>query len=222
MPIEVSVTDQNVQVSTSGQTVNASVSGGVGPTGPAGAAGATGATGPQGPAGPAGASAWGDITGKPATFSPSSHAASHAAAGSDPITVTQSQVTSSLGTANLQGDITQLSMSISTLGTAAEYDVPDLGDDATSSQVVRGSDTRLTNARTPTDGSVTAAKIASSAVTVAKLSATGTASASTFLRGDGAWAAAGSTSASDLTSGTLPEGRLPNLVILHPFLLAGM
>ena len=34
MPIEVSVTDQNVQVSTSGQTVNASVSGGVGPAGP--------------------------------------------------------------------------------------------------------------------------------------------------------------------------------------------
>jgi hypothetical protein len=72
------------------------------------------------------------------------------------------------------------------------------------------------------DGAVTAAKIATAAVTVAKVSATGTASASTFLRGDGAWATAGSTSASDLTSGTLPEGRLPNLVILHPFLLAGM
>jgi len=42
MPIEVNVTDQNVQVSTSGQTVNASVSGGVGPAGPAGATGATG------------------------------------------------------------------------------------------------------------------------------------------------------------------------------------
>lgn len=28
--------------------------------------------------------------------------------------------------------------------------------------------------------------------------------------------------ASDITSGTLPEARLPNLVILHPFLLAGM
>jgi hypothetical protein len=28
--------------------------------------------------------------------------------------------------------------------------------------------------------------------------------------------------ASDITSGTLAEIRLPNLVILHPFLLAGM
>jgi hypothetical protein len=36
MGIDVTVTDQNVQVSTSGQTVNASVSGGVGPAGPAG------------------------------------------------------------------------------------------------------------------------------------------------------------------------------------------
>jgi hypothetical protein len=92
----------------------------------------------------------------------------------------------------------------------------------TSDTVCAGNDSRLSDSRTPTDGSVTTAKIASSAVTVAKLSATGTASASTFLRGDGAWAAAGSTSASDLTSGTLPEGRLPNLVIVHPFLLAGM
>ena len=81
MPIEVNVTDQNVQVSTSGQTVNASVSGGVGPAGPTGATGATGATGP------AGATTWAGITDKPATFDPSAHASSHASAGSDPITV---------------------------------------------------------------------------------------------------------------------------------------
>lgn len=76
MPIEVNVTDENVQVSTSGQTVNATVSGGVGPagpTGPQGPAGATGATGPQGPAGPAGTTTWAGITGKPSTFTPSSH-----------------------------------------------------------------------------------------------------------------------------------------------------
>ena len=39
-------------------------------------------------------------------------------------------------------------------------------------------------------------------VDIADLSATGTASSSTFLRGDNSWATAGSTSASDLTSGT--------------------
>ena len=69
------------------------------------------------------------------------------------------------------------------------------------------------------DGTVVAQDIASNAVTnvkmaddavgVAELSATGTASSSTFLRGDNAWSTAGSTSASDLTSGTLPDARFP-------------
>lgn len=40
--------------------------GDVGPAGPKGDKGDTGLTGPAGPTGPAGASAWGDITGKPA------------------------------------------------------------------------------------------------------------------------------------------------------------
>jgi len=35
-------------------------------------------------------------------------------------------------------------------------------------------------------------------------------------------AVATSGSAGDLSAGTLAEARLPNLVILHPFLLAGM
>ena len=69
--------------------------------------------------------------------------------------------------------------------------------------------------------SVAASAIVSGTIATARL-ASGTASSSTFLRGDQTWAPAGSTSASDLTSGTLPEGRLPNLVILHPFLLAAM
>ena len=37
----------------------------------------------------------------------------------------------------------------------------------------------------------------------------GTAGTGNFLRGDGSWQTAGSTSASDLTSGTLPTARLP-------------
>ena len=41
---------------------------------------------------------------------------------------------------------------------------------------------------TPTDGTITTAKLADDAVTIAKLAATGTASSSTFLRGDNAWA----------------------------------
>jgi hypothetical protein len=46
-------------------------------------------------------------------------------------------------------------------------------------------------------------------VTLAQLGSSGTASETTFLRGDGAWAAAGSTNAGDLTSGTLASARLP-------------
>jgi len=272
--------------------------GAVGATGPAGGVGATG------PTGAAGTTTWAGITDKPSTFAPSSHASSHAAAGSDPITVgtvadrivvtttggklatasrlitTQVQHDSgtqlssidslivdagSYGldtaitlhvakgttsetvcvgndsrlsdartpTSHTHGNLSNLgqlasgTMSAGSVGGPAVFDVL-TGSIArgafgtAAGEVCQGNDSRLSDARTPTDGSVTTAKIASSAVTVAKLSATGAASASTFLRGDGAWAAAGSTSASDLTSGTLPEGRLPNLVIVHPFLLAGM
>jgi hypothetical protein len=46
-------------------------------------------------------------------------------------------------------------------------------------------------------------------ITLAHLGSSGTASSTTFLRGDGAWAAAGSTNAGDITSGTLAAARLP-------------
>ena len=60
---------------------------------------------------------------------PTAHASSHGAAGSDPVTVANTQVTG--------------------LGTASTKDFPASGD-AASGQTVLGSDTRLTNARTPT------------------------------------------------------------------------
>ena len=72
--------------------------------------------------------------------------------------------------------------------------------------------TQLTSGTIPiariADDAVTNAKMADDAIGVAQLSATGTASNSVFLRGDNTWATAGSTSASDLTSGTLPMARL--------------
>ena len=60
------------------------------------------------------------------------------------------------------------------------------------------------------DNAITNAKMADDAVGVADLAATGTPSSTTFLRGDNSWATAGSTSASDLTSGTLPDARFPS------------
>jgi len=71
------------------------------------------------------------------------------------------------------------------------------------------------------DNSITNAKMADDAVGVAELSASGTASNSVFLRGDNSWATAGSTSASDLTSGTLPIARIANDAIDSQHYAAG-
>jgi hypothetical protein len=49
------------------------------------------------------------------------------------------------------------------------------------------------------------------------LNTTGTPSATTFLRGDKAWAAAGSTDAGDLDTGTLPAARLPAGVVIKTY-----
>lgn len=64
-------------------------------------------------------------------------------------------------------------------------------------------------AATPSPGGVTSIAGRTGDVTLAQLASSGTASASTFLRGDGAWSAAGSTDASSLTSGTVAAARLP-------------
>ena len=54
-----------------------------------------------------------------------------------------------------------------------------------------------------------ASDLVAGTVPISRLASSGTASSATFLRGDGAWAAAGSTDASTLSSGTVASALLP-------------
>jgi hypothetical protein len=77
---------------------------------------------------------------------PTSHASSHASAGADPITP------ASIGAASAAHTHTLLA--VSDAGTAASRNVPSSGD-AASAEVVLGSDTRLTNSRSPSSHATT-------------------------------------------------------------------
>lgn len=118
----------------------------VGATGPAGATGATGPQGITGDTGPTGPSGIVSVTG-PITNSGTS---TEAIIGIDQTT---------LSIANTQ---------VTGLGTASTKDIPATGD-ASNTQVVYGTDSRLTNTRTPTDGTVTTAKIVDLNVTTGKI-----------------------------------------------------
>lgn len=116
----------------------------VGPEGPIGATGATGADSTvAGPTGPSGVIS---VTG--------------------PVTNTG---TSTAAILNIdQSTISIANTQVTGLGTASVKDVPATGD-ATASQVVYGTDTRLADTRTPSDLSVTTGKIVDANVTEAKL-----------------------------------------------------
>ena len=201
MPIEVSVTDQNVQVSTSGQTVNASVSGGVGPAGPTGPQGPAGATGPQGPAGAAGASAWADITGKPSTFAPSAH--THAIADTtglqaalDGKAPTDSpQFTNYADAARFTDDLGQVTSISGGFVTTRRVTFATDGTGVFQTTAFTGTlKTKLDGIATGATANATDAQLRDRAThtgtqAVGTLATTGTASASTYLRGDGAWTA---------------------------------
>lgn len=88
---------------------------------------------------------------------PTSHAASHGSAGSDPITIANTQVTG--------------------LGTASTKNVPTTGN-AASGEAVLGSDTRLSDSRTPTTHASTHAAAGSDPLTLSVSQVTGAESTS--------------------------------------------
>ena len=144
-----------------------------GPTGPAGAVGPTGpqgltgapstVTGPQGPTGPAGANG---TNGLSITGPTGATGASGTISVTGPVTNTGTEFAAVLGLN--QSLLSIANTQVTGLGTASVKDVPATGD-ATTSQVVYGTDTRLTDTRTPTDLSVTTGKIVDANVTNAKL-----------------------------------------------------
>lgn len=118
-PITAVVSNGNVTATVSPATITASASGGIGPAGPAG---------PQGPAG-TGTVDYSQVTGKPATFPPSSH------------THTAAQITD-FSSAVAAAAPPTTDASLLTSGTLSASRLP--------ASVVLTSDSRLADARTPT------------------------------------------------------------------------
>jgi hypothetical protein len=193
-----------IQVTTTDETVNATVSGGVGPagpTGPQGPAGPQGATGAPGATGAAGPTTWAGITDKPSTFAPATHAASHAAGGADAVTPT------SIGAATASHGHNASDVFVSDIG-AIYFSV-----DTELPGVLSSIDTGLGTVWSAIGGKAAASHthaagdITSGTIASARL-ASGTASAATFLRGDGQWASVISTSIDGGSAATTDGGVL--------------
>jgi hypothetical protein len=102
---------------------------------------------------------------------PSAHAASHASAGSDPVTLANTQVTG--------------------LGTSSTLNVPSSGN-AASGEVVKGNDTRLTDSRTPASHASTHLSGGSDPISAATATASGLVptppnNTNKWYKGDSSW-----------------------------------
>ena len=210
--------------------------GATGPQGPAGTNGTNGADstvpgpqgpqgiqGPQGPAGAdgtAGASTWDAITGKPATFTPSSH--THPLSALTQSSATSGQVATWNGTAWMPS--TPAAAGVSSVAgrtgavTLSAADVSGLATVATSGSyaALTGTPTipsATTDASLLTSGTLADARLSSNVVTLTgPQTLTNKSISSSQITGLATVATSGS--ASDLTTGTLPLARLNSLVSL--------
>lgn len=107
------------------------------------------------------------------------------------------------------GTVTLTAADVGAATTSHKHTLADLSQSsATTGQVPTWNGTAWA-AATPSPGGVISVAGQTGTVTLAQLGSSGTASSTTFLRGDGAWATAGSTDAGDLVTGKLAAARLP-------------
>lgn len=129
---------------------------------------------------------------------PTAHAATHGVLGSDPVTIAQSQVTNL--TSDLAGKVPTTRQVNSGTGLSGGGDLSadrtlTVSYGITAGTACEGNDSRLSNSRPPTGaagGSLTGTypnpTLGNAVVGISNINATGTPSASNYLRGDGSWA----------------------------------
>lgn len=105
----------------------------------------------------AGASSWNDITGKPTSFTPTAHKSTHATGGTDALSPAD------IGAAALSHTHSAADL------TSGSVDIARLPVGTGSTQVAAGNDSRFTDQRVPTDGSVTDAKITSGGLSASSI-----------------------------------------------------
>ena len=143
--------------------------------------------------------AYSSLTGTPSSFAPSSHASSHASGGGDAITpssigaAASSHTHSSSAITDFATEAAKYGPVVSVAGrtgtvTISSGDVSGLPTAGTgSTNYCAGNDSRLSDARSPTSHQHAASDINSGTIATSRL-ASGTADATTYLRGDQTWA----------------------------------
>jgi hypothetical protein len=182
----------------------------------------------------AGAGSWDDITGKPSTFPPSAH--THAIADTTGLqTALDAAVTRTDAAGTAYAGPLYIQKADGPPAAPAEYTMLEVSDgvDVVAQVKANGAASFFSINRSSMPVATTTQKgaiivgsglaVASGTASVTYGTTAGTACEGNDARlSDARTPTAHTHAASDITSGTLAEARLPNLVILHPFLLAGM